>query len=118
MPLFTPAPVARRFTAATLCLSCLCYGAAIAQPADTAAPDAPVQKLDPEAQKRAAEKIAPTQPVAPTTKSTAVTGGPSSKATAKDPFPAASPEHVVAVTAKIFPAVVRIDVAAETFFEG
>jgi serine protease Do len=57
-------------------------------------------------------------PAAPTTKSTAVTGGPSSKATVEDPFRAASPQAVVEVTAKIFPAVVRIDVAAETFYEG
>jgi serine protease Do len=57
-------------------------------------------------------------PPTPTTKSTAVTGGPSSKATAADPFPAATPQAVVAVTAKIFPAVVRIDVAAETYAEG
>ncbi len=79
---------------------------------DTPAP------VDDGAQKRAAERIAPTQPVAPTTKSTAVTGGPSSKATARDPFAPASPQNVVAVTSKIFPAVVRIDVAAEAFFEG
>jgi serine protease Do len=60
----------------------------------------------------------PTTAAAPTTKSTAVTGGPSSQASAADPFPAATPQAVVAVTAKIFPAVVRIDVAAEVFFEG
>ena len=60
--------------------------------------------------------VAPT--TAPTTQSTAVTGGPSSKATAADPFPPATPQNVVAVTAKIFPAVVRIDVAAETYSEG
>ena len=54
----------------------------------------------------------------PTTQSAAVTGGPSSKATAADPFPAATPQAVVAVTAKVFPAVVRIDVAAEVYAEG
>lgn len=60
----------------------------------------------------------PTTHAAPTTKSTAVIGGPSSKASAADPFPGATPQNVVAVTAKIFPAVVRIDVAAETYAEG
>ena len=35
-----------------------------------------------------------------------------------DPFPPATPKAVVAVTAKIFPAVVRIDVAAEVFSQG
>ncbi len=34
------------------------------------------------------------------------------------PFPDASPENVVAVTRKIFPAVVRIDVAQEAYAEG
>jgi serine protease Do len=57
-------------------------------------------------------------PKAPTTKTSAVLGGPSSQASAADPFPAATPQAVVAVTAKIFPAVVRIDVASETFSEG
>jgi serine protease Do len=37
---------------------------------------------------------------------------------AKDPYPSATPQAVVAVTSKIFPAVVRIDVAAETYREG
>ena len=33
-------------------------------------------------------------------------------------FPDASPERVVRVTEKVFPAVVRIDVAQETYSEG
>src|SRR5437588_613785 len=37
---------------------------------------------------------------------------------AGDPFPAATPQAVVAVTARIFPAVVRIDVAQEIYSEG
>ena len=57
-------------------------------------------------------------PTIPSTQSSSVTGGPSSKASATDPFPAATPQAVVAVTARIFPAVVRIDVAAETYSEG
>jgi serine protease Do len=69
-----------------------------------------------------ADALAPSKPASmptvPTTKSSSVTGGPSSQATAADPFPAATPQNVVAVTAKIFPAVVRIDVASETFAEG
>jgi serine protease Do len=39
-------------------------------------------------------------------------------ATAKDPYPSATPQAVVAVTDKVFPAVVRIDVAAETYRDG
>ncbi len=35
-----------------------------------------------------------------------------------DPFPAATPNAVVAVTEKVFPAVVRIDVAQEIYSEG
>jgi len=35
-----------------------------------------------------------------------------------DPFPSATPEAVVAVTKKIFPAVVRLDVAQETYSQG
>jgi serine protease Do len=54
----------------------------------------------------------------PTTKQSAVTGGPASQRTMQDPFLPASPQNVVAVTSKVFPAVVRIDVAAETFSEG
>ncbi len=42
---------------------------------------------------------------------TSITGG-------GDPFPPATPTAVVAVTEKIFPAVVRIDVAQEVFREG
>ncbi|HEY7117901.1 MAG TPA: trypsin-like peptidase domain-containing protein [Tepidisphaeraceae bacterium] len=37
---------------------------------------------------------------------------------AKDPYPSATPQAVVAVTQKVFPAVVRLDVAAETYREG
>ena len=36
----------------------------------------------------------------------------------KDPFPPATPQAVVAVTKEIFPAVVRIDVAQETYAQG
>lgn len=39
-------------------------------------------------------------------------------AAAKDPYPSATPQAVVAVTDKVFPAVVRIDVAAETYRDG
>ena len=35
-----------------------------------------------------------------------------------EPFPSATPEAVVAVTGRLFPAVVRIDVAAETYRDG
>ncbi len=35
-----------------------------------------------------------------------------------DPYPSATPKAVVEVTGKIFPAVVRIDVAAETYRDG
>src|SRR5947209_3170921 len=54
----------------------------------------------------------------PTTKASSVTGGPSSQRSMEDPFLPASPQNVVSVTSKVFPAVVRIDVAAETFAEG
>jgi serine protease Do len=36
----------------------------------------------------------------------------------KEPYPSATPEAVVAVTKKVFPAVVRLDVAAETYRDG
>ncbi len=36
----------------------------------------------------------------------------------KDPFPAATPQRVVEVTARIFPAVVRLDIAQEVYAEG
>lgn len=39
-------------------------------------------------------------------------------AAVKDPYPSATPQAVVAVTDKVFPAVVRIDVAAETYRDG
>jgi serine protease Do len=37
---------------------------------------------------------------------------------ASEPFPSATPQRVVAVTRQIFPAVVRLDVAQETYAEG
>src|SRR2546430_14740003 len=37
---------------------------------------------------------------------------------ATEPFPSATPDAVVAVTKKIFPAVVRLDVAQETYAQG
>jgi serine protease Do len=37
---------------------------------------------------------------------------------ASEPFPSATPQAVVAVSSKIFPTVVRIDVAQETYSEG
>src|SRR5947209_8599435 len=60
----------------------------------------------------------PTTMMVPTTKASSVTGGAPSQRTMHDPFLPASPQNVVAVTAKVFPAVVRIDVAAESFAEG
>jgi serine protease Do len=36
----------------------------------------------------------------------------------KDPYPSATPQAVVDVTEKVFPAVVRLDVAAETYRDG
>jgi serine protease Do len=39
-------------------------------------------------------------------------------ASGRDPYPSASPEAVVAVTEKVFPAVVRLDVVAEVYREG
>ncbi len=48
----------------------------------------------------------------------AVFGCATSKKAPADPFPPATPTAVVAVTKKIFPAVVRIDVAQETYAQG
>jgi serine protease Do len=48
----------------------------------------------------------------------AVFGCAASKKAPADPFPPATPTAVVAVTKKIFPAVVRIDVAQETYAQG
>jgi serine protease Do len=42
----------------------------------------------------------------------------SADAKPKDPYPSATPQAVVAVTEKVFPAVVRLDVAAETYRDG
>src|SRR5690349_13827528 len=39
-------------------------------------------------------------------------------AKADSPFPSATPEAVVAVTGKVFPSVVRLDVAQEIYAEG
>lgn len=39
-------------------------------------------------------------------------------AATKEPYPPATPDAVVSVTNKVFPAVVRIDVAAETYRDG
>src|SRR4051794_20478526 len=56
---------------------------------------------------------------APTTKkSAAPSATQASVAGAKANFPDATPEVVTAVTRKVFPAVVRIDVAQETYSEG
>jgi serine protease Do len=58
----------------------------------------------------------------PTTTATKPTTGPSATQTsiegAKQLFPDASPEVVTAVTQKIFPSVVRLDVAQEIYSEG
>src|SRR3954468_2072410 len=43
---------------------------------------------------------------------------PAADSTEKEPYPSATPQAVVAVTEKVFPAVVRLDVAAETYREG
>ncbi|HEX3355441.1 MAG TPA: trypsin-like peptidase domain-containing protein [Tepidisphaeraceae bacterium] len=48
----------------------------------------------------------------------AALGCAASKKTPADPFPAATPTAVVSVTKKIFPAVVRIDVAQEIYSQG
>src|SRR5688572_9821404 len=54
----------------------------------------------------------------PATKSTAPSATQAAIEGAKASFPAATPEVVTAVTRRIFPAVVRIDVAQETYSEG
>jgi serine protease Do len=63
------------------------------------------------------EKAAVTDtPKPPTTvPSIAVAGGARNP---RDPFPPATPQRVVDVTAKLFPAVVRLDVAQEIYTEG
>jgi len=78
------------------------------QSADLAAP--PVQVAD------AAPAVAA---VADKEKNPAVQGGTTPELrTGKSPYPSATPDAVVSVTAKIFPAVVRLDVAAEQFRDG
>jgi serine protease Do len=47
-----------------------------------------------------------------------VVGGTGKKDTGDDPYPPATPKTVVDVTGKIFPAVVRLDVAQEVYSEG
>jgi serine protease Do len=66
--------------------------------------------------KAAAPTTAPTADVTgPTTTAPAVAGGAHNPA---DPFPAATPQRVVEVTKRLFPAVVRLDVAQEVYTEG
>src|SRR4051812_13102065 len=61
--------------------------------------------------KRKAAKAAATQ--------AALTGGTGGAATTQSsPFPSATPQAVVEVTGKVFPSVVRIDVAQEIYAEG
>ena len=45
-------------------------------------------------------------------------GGAQPASTSKDPYPSATPQAVVDVTERIFPAVVRLDVAQEIYSEG
>lgn len=56
---------------------------------------------------------APDTPINPAS----VTGG-TVRTDPKDPYPSATPQAVVSVTEKVFPAVVRLDVAAEMYREG
>src|SRR4051812_35646655 len=51
-------------------------------------------------------------------KAAAVTGGTGAPTTQGSPFPSATPQAVVEVTGKVFPSVVRIDVAQEIYAEG
>lgn len=90
--------------------------------AATAAQDAPAAEPDKKATRRAKRKQQQQQ--APATKPAevapaAVLGGSNTKPTADgEPFPPATPHTVVMVTEKIFPAVVRLDVAQEIYAEG
>ena len=62
--------------------------------------------------------FAETPATVPATKSTAPSATQAALQGAKASFPDATPEVVTAVTRKIFPAVVRIDVAQEAYSEG
>jgi len=70
----------------------------------------------------ASSALADTAPTKPRRKNRqappAVVGGVAPGASTADPYPAATPQKVVAVTDKIFPAVVRLDVAQEIYSEG
>jgi serine protease Do len=69
-----------------------------------------------------AQEATPASQPVPTTTATKPATGPSATQTsiegAKQLFPDASPEVVTAVTQKIFPSVVRLDVAQEIYSEG
>jgi len=86
--------------------------AAAAQPGVPAAPTASPTPAaaDP------AEAVDPARPSSPTKKPPApvAPGG----STPASPFPAATPQAVVDVTGRMFPAVVRLDVAQEKYSEG
>jgi serine protease Do len=62
--------------------------------------------------------VSPAPATVPATKSTAPSATQAAIEGAKASFPDATPEVVTAVTRHIFPAVVRIDVAQETYAEG
>ena len=91
-----------------------------------AADPAPAKKK--KAAKKQAANVAAESATAPTTvpataptltsTAPAVAGGATKPASEGDPYPAATPHTVVDVTGKIFPAVVRLDVAQEIYAEG
>jgi serine protease Do len=62
-----------------------------------------------------APSTAPTTAPAITTPAPAVAGGAHNPT---DPYPSATPQRVVDVTSRVFPAVVRLDVAQEVYTEG
>jgi serine protease Do len=73
--------------------------------------------------KRREEMLRPPKPAKTSASGTSATapsvvGGTGLNPTGDDPYPPATPKTVVAVTGKIFPAVVRLDVAQEIYSEG
>ena len=113
----------RRFVTVTLSMSTLLMAATRIHADDPAAnqPPAPTQPGAPAAPAVApspdpVDAVDPSRPSAPTARPPA----PAAPGTAPgaSPFPSATPQAVVDVTGRMFPAVVRLDVAQEVYSEG
>src|SRR5947209_4661122 len=86
-----------------------------ASPSRSADKSSDLEKTERTEKKESNTHKGPTTSSAISSTATSVAGGAHNLA---DPFPPATPQRVVDVTAKLFPAVVRLDVAQEVYTEG